>query len=108
MRRAAKSWVERPLSDDDQSELWRQLKKRARLLLRRSSFAVTLAWPEKDEFVVKPSSAKSASTPGRPVTLSGAPAELVLYLHGRREHAHVDVAGDVNVVEEFERLNLAV
>jgi uncharacterized protein (TIGR03085 family) len=98
VRRASKSWTERSLSDADQHELWRLLQHRSRLLLRRSPVAVVLHTSDGEELLAKP---------GRsPVRLSGLPSELVLYLHGRKSHSHVELSGDPGAVEQFQSTQL--
>ena len=42
------------------------------------------------------------------ITLTGAPAELVLYVHGRREQAEVYVEGPQESLERWQRHTLAV
>ena len=42
------------------------------------------------------------------VTLTGEPAELVLYLHGRQDHANVSISGDVDDVELFTSVELSL
>ena len=85
VRRAEPGWSPRVMSDDDQLTLWSQLRGRHRLFLRDAPVSVRLVAPDVGELEVS----KSNDT----VTLTGAPAELVIYLHGRRDRAQVVVSG---------------
>lgn len=105
VRRASPGWQERELADDDQLCLWEQLRQRARLLLRKSPVTVALRWPiQDDEIVVRRD--RDELTPA--VTLSGSPAELVLYLHGRQSHANAHPTGDPYEVAVFSSVDLGV
>lgn len=102
VRRAQAEWQARQLDEQDQRELWSQLRGRLRLLLRRAPVAVHLVAPGFGEASVGDTSG------GRVVTLTGEPAELVLYLHGRREQARVDVAGSPEALSAWRAHTLRV
>lgn len=87
IRRAVAGWEPRLLAEPDQGVLWTQLRGRLRLFVRRSPVTVRVVAPGFGEAAVGDAAAEEA------VTLTGPPAELVLYLHGRREHARVQVSG---------------
>jgi uncharacterized protein (TIGR03085 family) len=86
VRRAESDWVARPLAASDQRVLWKQLVQRRRLFVRHPPVSVTVTAPHNGAFRVgdQPQS----------VELCGEPLELLLYLHGRRNHAVVQVLGD--------------
>lgn len=86
VRRAVPGWVPRPLTATDQGVLWSQLRARLRMFVRRAPVAVRLVAPEFGEATV-------GGDADDTVTVTGPPSELVLYLHGRRDQAQVDVSG---------------
>jgi uncharacterized protein (TIGR03085 family) len=88
VRRAAESWTRRELPVEDERELWHHLTRRVRLYIRSSPVPVRLDAPGFGSVSVGNTDDPSA------ITLSGAPSELVLYVHGRREQAEVTVEGD--------------
>lgn len=87
VRRAGAEWEPRPLTERDQGVLWSQLRARLRLFVRGAPVAVRVVAPGFGEATV--GGGDGADT----VTLTGPPGELVLYLHGRRERALVEVSG---------------
>jgi uncharacterized protein (TIGR03085 family) len=102
VRRAAASWTPRELPVDDERELWHQLTRRARLFIRKSPVPVRLDAPGFGAVSVGNTDDSSA------ITLSGAPSELVLYLHGRREQADVTIDGDDDSQRAWQRHTLSV
>ena len=87
MRRAADGWTERPLDDGLAELLWKRLKA-ARMLLRAAPTGVVLAREDggKLDLIVAKSAAPS-------VTVTGAPAELTMWIMGRGRAAHVTLDG---------------
>lgn len=71
----------------------------ARLLLRNFDGGIDLVW---NGGVIY----RTGREPR--VELSGPPGELLLYLSGRREAAHVDLGGDPDVVAALERARLGM
>ncbi len=102
VRRAQPSWAARELVDDDQRTLWNHLTRRIRLFVRRPPVPVRVQAPTLGSVSVADTDQPST------VTLTGDPAELVLYLHGRRDHASVVVEGNDESVERWRRHRLAV
>jgi len=100
--RAQPSWEPRDLAASDQRDLWQQLTKRIRLYVRRSPVPVRLHAAGVGSVSVGNTDLPSA------ITLSGAPAELVLYLHGRRDHAHVEAEGSDASMARWREHTLAV
>lgn len=102
VRRAEPPWQSRDLSPGDQRLLWQHLSKRVRMYVRRSPVPVRL---QCDDF----GSVSVGNTDlGTAVTLTGEPAELVLYIHGRREQSHVDVDGSADSLARWSQHTLAV
>ncbi|MEO8106405.1 MAG: TIGR03085 family metal-binding protein [Actinomycetes bacterium] len=100
--RAQASWHERDLRPDDQLALWHQLTKRIRLYVRRSPVPVRIQADDMGSVSVGNTDLASA------VTLSGTPAELVLYLHGRRDQTRIVVEGSESSLALWHQHTLAV
>lgn len=81
----------REIGADEDAILWRLLRFGARLARRQMrNVALTLRVPDGREIVV--------SKEGAPVTLTGAPGELALFMAGRKESAVVTHDGDPEAV----------
>jgi uncharacterized protein (TIGR03085 family) len=100
VRRAAPGWQPRELPEATQRALWHVVQQRAKLHFRASRVGVILATPDGDECV--------ASRRPTPVTVTGPPGELVLYMNGRTEHARVVISGDAKAIRTFETTDLSV
>ena len=93
VRRAQPGWVPRELPARVQDGLWQAVKGRAKLSFVGTSFGVTLARPDGESTV---------ATSGEPmVVLTGEPAELLLYLFGRRDHALIDLSGPPEALDQL-------
>lgn len=100
VRRARPGWEPRSLDPRQDAALWQALTSRARLFLRRSSVGVTLLTPD---------GRRCQGRKGTPsVTLVGEPAELLMYVHGRTDHALVEIQGDPDAVATFRTTRLTV
>lgn len=100
VRRALPGWEPRELPDDLADELWKRLRRMARLSFRRVPVGVTL---------VRTDGSGGSAVVRRgddPVTLSGTAAELLIRAHGRRA-ARVEVSGSAAAVEAFEAARLS-
>lgn len=87
IRRAQRGWEPRVMGGEVQDALWRQLKVAGRLAVLRAGVAVVAERAETGD--------RTTLKRGDPaVTVRGAPAEVLLFLHGRRDHAHVELLGD--------------
>ena len=96
--RAQPGWAPRTLGTDDQGQLWATLVKRARLLLRKAPVPLLLVTTDE---TTSPEHAQIALGPDpsdRRVTLAGAPAELILYAHGRADAAQLQITGPDDAV----------
>jgi len=102
VRRAAESCSPRDLSVDDERELWHHLTRRIRMFIRRPPVPVRLDAPGFGAVSVGNTDDPTA------ITLSGAPSELVLYVHGRREQADVTIEGDAESQRAWQRHTLSV
>lgn len=85
VRRARPGWAPRDLPAAVQDALWTAVKGRSALAFRDLTIGVTLA---------RPDGTTQEARRGEPVAVvTGEPAEVLLYLFGRREHARVEVTG---------------
>ena len=100
VRRAQNGWKPRDLPADRQAALWRALVVRGRQFFRHSPVGVTLATPD----------GRTHLAIGRvpAVTLTGEPAELMLYAFGRKDRALVEITGPPEAVSAFRGTHLAV
>ena len=94
IRRAGPDPAEpRSLPPGQQAALWKQVGPVSRLSLRKAPTGVILARPDGVTQVIKK---------GEPaVTLTGEPAELALYVMGRRDSARVEVTGPEAAIVDF-------
>jgi uncharacterized protein (TIGR03085 family) len=86
VRRAQPGWEPRPLSDGTQDALWRTVRGAGRFAVSRVPVGVAAERPGSgDRLTLKR---------GDPaVVVRGEPAEVLLYVHGRRQHARVELLG---------------
>jgi len=100
VRRAQPGWQPRELPAKVQDALWDAVKGRAKLSFRGTTFGVTLA---------RPGGETAVATSGEPVAvLTGEPAELLLYLFGRRDHAKVSLSGSPEALHQLAGASLDV
>jgi uncharacterized protein (TIGR03085 family) len=93
IRRAQPGWAPRELPGPVQDGLWQAVQGRAKLSFRGTTFGVTLARPDGESTV---------ATSGEPVAvLTGEPAELLLYLFGRQDHAQVEISGPAEARDQL-------
>ena len=84
----------RVLPEEEQRSIWKRVLSITRFVYRRAPVGVTLVTPGGDVQQVRK---------GEPaVVLTGEPAELLLYVSGRRKAARVEVSGDPDAVTHFE------
>jgi uncharacterized protein (TIGR03085 family) len=86
VRRAQPDWTPRSLDPGLQAALWRQLRRTARLMLRRVPATVVL---DAGEY-----GAAAGGAGGARVTVFGDPGELSLFVSGRQAYARVRLDGD--------------
>jgi uncharacterized protein (TIGR03085 family) len=101
VRRESDGWVARDLVSEDQHLLWHQLTSRARLFLKGAPVPVSLVAPDYGDIAI-------GNADHSTVRISGAPGELVMYVHGRRSHAEVRVTGEEASMTAWERHVLKV
>jgi uncharacterized protein (TIGR03085 family) len=86
LRRAQPGWQPRPLSNDVEDALWRTVKGAGRFALRRVRVGVVAERAGTGDRLTLKSGSPAA-------VVRGEPAEVLLYLTGRREHARVELLG---------------
>ncbi len=87
--------------DDLDAALWSNLKRMAKLMtLRVRGVPLVLEWPGHDAITVHRGTT--------PVTLTGQPTELTLYLNGRKQPAEVEINGPEEDAEKLEAANLGI
>ncbi|GAA1157060.1 TIGR03085 family metal-binding protein [Ornithinicoccus hortensis] len=92
IRRAQPGWRAAPVDEATARAVWSQLRRAARLFVRRSPVGVVLVAPGHGRGAVKGPPARDTGLGS--VVLTGAPVELALYLSGRTAVADVQVDGD--------------
>jgi uncharacterized protein (TIGR03085 family) len=87
VRRAQPGWEPRALAIQVQDALWKALQVAGRLAVVRAPVGVVAERADSGE--------RTTLKGGEPhVVVCGAPAEVMLFLHGRRDHAQVELLGD--------------
>jgi uncharacterized protein (TIGR03085 family) len=94
VRRAQPDWQPRDLGRDADDELWRNAVRLGRLFWRRAKVTVEMVRSDTGERRVVVTGGPAAGT----AVVSGSPAELVLYLNRRRDHALVERSGSTNAL----------
>jgi len=100
VRRAQPGWEPRELPASVQDTLWRVVGTRSKLALRRVGCGVELRRPDGTSVVAR------QGEPG--VVVTGEPAELLLYLFGRREVSRVQLSGPAAAQESLAKADLSV
>ncbi|HZX09140.1 TIGR03085 family metal-binding protein [Kribbella sp.] len=95
VRRAQPSYDVRILPADQQEGLWKGLRLAAKSMTRKSPTGLVLARPDGTSVVAK------QPTDLGSVTVSGEPAELVLFCSGRQAVADVQLDGEAEAVERL-------
>ena len=95
VRRAQPSYDVRMLPAEQQEGLWKVVRLGARSMARKSPTGMVLKRPDGTTAVAKQPTALGS------VTVTGEPAELVLFLSGRQAVADVELDGDAEAVEQL-------
>ena len=99
LRRAQPDWDPRPLDAADQDRLWRAIRLGGRGLVRPTGVPVRIRRSDAD--------AVSVLRRGMdPVTITGVPSELVMFLFGRDQARGLDFAGPPDRVAKVRRADL--
>ncbi|MDQ0990335.1 TIGR03085 family metal-binding protein [Streptomyces sp. V3I7] len=93
VRRAQEGWSPRELDPVFQDALWSQLERSSRLVGRRAPTGLVLR---------RPDGRTTVAHRGTPVvTVTGEPSELLLFVYGRQNAAHVALEGDPDAIAEL-------
>ncbi|MFC6086678.1 TIGR03085 family metal-binding protein [Sphaerisporangium aureirubrum] len=87
VRRAQPGWEPRELPAGQEEDIWKRVSGGARLMLRRSPVGIVLRHTDGR-------TAGAVSGTGPRVTVTGDPAELLMFAFGRQDHARVAYEGD--------------
>lgn len=91
VRRARSRWAPRHLDQDYVAALWHDLTQRAKFMYAKSPVGVILVSKSGDRYVAK----KSANS----VAVTGHVGELIMYSHGRQDHALVTFEGSPESIQ---------
>lgn len=86
IRRAAATWQPRELSDHEQNALWTSIGTAGKGLVRPAGVPVEIVWAEKHR-------TRTLRSGDHPVTLTGLPSEIVLFLFGRQQNVGLELTG---------------
>jgi uncharacterized protein (TIGR03085 family) len=87
LRRAQPDWEPRSLSEADEDELWRLVKRSGPLLMRKAGVPVVVRRSD------RPGKASTIRSGDDPVIITGKPSELALVMFGRDRLGDVDFDG---------------
>ncbi|MBB5933529.1 TIGR03085 family metal-binding protein [Streptomyces zagrosensis] len=100
VRRAQPDWTPRELDPVFSSTLWSRVERVARALARKSPVGLVVRIPDGRTAVARK---------GTPVvTVTGDPAEVLLFLYGRQDAARVEVTGDKEAVTRAREASLGL
>ena len=101
LRRAQPGWEPRALPVQEQDAIWKTLQVAGRLAVVRVTVGVVAERPD--------TGARITLKSGEPsVVVRGAPAEVLLFVHGRRDHAQVELVGDEAALTALRSARLGV
>jgi uncharacterized protein (TIGR03085 family) len=101
MRRAQSGWKPRDLSPGVQDALWRGVKSSGRALVRNAAVGVVASRSDSAETAVLKGAERS-------VTVHGLPAEVALFVFGRKDQAEVELRGDQADIDLLRDTSLGV
>ncbi len=101
VRRARPGWEPRDLSAEFERALFKQVRRRTRLVLRKFRAVIHLEMPG---YGAARAGAGGADT----VRISGTPGELLLFLFGRQEHSRAVLDGPPKTVDALQRARLGI
>lgn len=100
VRRAQSDWAPRVLDPEFAEALWGRLARTAALVGRRSPSGLVLRRPDGQTAVARK---------GSPVvTVTGEPAELLLFIMGRQHNAEVSLEGDQDAINKVQAAELGM
>lgn len=102
VRRAVTDTPPRELPAEQQQDLWKKLRVGAKSMVRKAPSGLVLRLPDGTESVAKKPTEQGS------VTVTGAPAELVLFCFGRGAVARVELDGDATTIERLRATSFGV
>jgi uncharacterized protein (TIGR03085 family) len=102
VRRAQSSYDVRELPAEQQDGLWKAIRLAAKGMTRKAPCGVVLSRPDGTTAVAKRPNERGS------VTVTGEPAELVLFCFGRQQVADVQLDGDPELVAELRNTSFGV
>ena len=102
LRRAQPDWAPRSMSDSDEDELWRLVKRSGRLLMRKADVPVVVRRSD------RPGKAATIRRGDDPVTITGKPSELALVMFGRDQLRDVVFDGPAESVRRLRGADLGL
>ena len=102
VRRAQPDWQPRQLPAEQQDGLWKAVRLAAKGMTRKAPSGLVLRLPDGRESVAKKPTGQGS------VTVTGEPAELVLFCFGRQSVAQVGLDGDADLVERLRTTSFGV
>ena len=100
LRRAQPDWAPRDLSDADEDELWRLVKRSGPLLMRKAGVPVIVRRSD------RPGKASTVRSGDDPVTITAKPSELALVMFGREQLRDVEFDGPPESVRRLRKADL--
>ncbi len=96
IRRAGTDWKPRELTEREQKAIWKSIGMAGKALVRSTGVPVEIRWPTEDR-------ERSAvlRKGDEPAVVSGAPAELALFLFGREQHSGLEFTGPQHAVQKL-------
>lgn len=101
VRRARARWKPRTLSDADLGTVWSGLKISGKGLVRSAGVPVVVRRSDSGASAV-------LSSGDDPVTITGSPVELTMFLYGRAQHRGLDLTGPADAVTRLRHANLGL
>lgn len=102
VRRAIEGFTVRELPAAQQQALWRAVKVGAKTMTRKAPTGLVLRLPDGTESVARKPTEQGS------VTLTGEPAELLLFCFGRQTVAQVELDGDATAVERLRSASFGI
>ncbi len=102
VRRAQPDWQPRQLPAEQQDGLWKAVRLAAKGMTRKAPSGLVLRLPDGRESVAKKPTGQGS------VTVTGEPAELVLFCFGRQSVAQVGLDGEADLVERLRTTSFGV
>jgi uncharacterized protein (TIGR03085 family) len=103
IRRAAPGWQPRELTHREQKAIWTAIGVAGKGLVRPARVPVEIRWDRDDR--VRSATLRKGD---EPVVVTGAPAELAMFLFGRAEHGLLNFRGSEDAIRALRREDLGV